>query len=487
MTRERAGIPNRFPDATSLVTGAWIRLVLATDDRPNRTVRTSASSRNRHALLAASLAASLINVVDPPRACGSDLGLSGPRPDERTAAMPTVPVIRVTDVSSSIHPALDVDPADRFGAAVAIDGDRVLVGNDGRRDGPPAAGMVTIHERVEVGYRETVRLRSPRSRPGDEFGADLAITGDLLVVGAPGMNEERGGAWVFRLHDDRWIVVGSMTPTNPDIGDRFGEAVAIDGELVVVGGPRADVDGVLDRGRVACFRIVDDRIRPPIELEPAVSITGLRFGTALAIADVIVAGAPGFDVPLQSPNEGVVDRAGGAWRFSIDRPHRRLGMLLRPDPARLDRAGRAIAILDDDRIVVAAPRASFGAPRSGVITLHDRPRREFAAPIGPEAGLGTRITSSPTMLAATIPGRRDPTGRVDAAVRISRVGARIMIPILDLVGLGAGGSVQRIDFDPPGLRLAIGVMPPGDGPPSAGVVHVIEFGGPNVDRGFDHR
>ena len=433
----------------------------------------------------------LIAVLHPPRMHASGLEVSGIEASEietsihrstgRTDAMPDVPVIRVTEISATIHPPLDVDPPDRFGVAVAIDGARVFVGNDGRRDGPPAAGMVTIHERTEDGYREAARLRSPRSRPGDEFGTDLAIADDLLVVGAPGMNDERGGAWLFRCRNERWRVVGPVVPLDSNIGDRFGEAVAIAGDLIVVGGPRADVKSVLDRGRVACCRIVGESIRPPIELEPSISLTGLRFGTALAVADVIVVGAPGFDVPLPSPEDGVVDRAGGAWIFSTDQPHRRQGMLLRPDPARLDRAGRSIAILRDDRIAVAAPRATFGAPRSGVITVHDRPRREYAAPIGPEAGLGTRIASSPTMLAATIPGRRDPTGRVDAAVRISRVEDHQMLPALDLVGLGVGGSVQRIGFDPPGFRLVIGVMPPGDGRPSAGVVHVIEFGRRSVD------
>lgn len=454
--------------------------------------RRSAGRKDRHHAIVGLIAVTLINALDPSLTCGSNLhssveGASTPSHPERAEAMPDVPVIRITEISTTIHPPLDVDPADRFGVAVAIDGDRVFIGNDGRRDGPPAAGMVTVHERVEDEYRETVRLRSPRSRAGDEFGADLAIADDLLVVGAPGMNEERGGAWLFRLRNGRWKAVGPVTPSTPNAGDRFGEAVAIEGGLIVVGGPRADVKGVLDRGRVACFRVVDDRIQPPIELEPPIALTGLRFGTALAVGNLIVVGAPGFDVPNRPPKDGLVDRAGGAWRFSTDRPHRRQGTLLRPDPARLDRAGRSIVILPGDRIVVAAPRATLGAPRSGVITVHDRPRREYAAPIGPEAGLGTRMTSSPTMLAATIPGRRDATGRVDAAVRINRIGDRVLIPVLDLVGLGVGGSVQRIDFDPPGLRLAIGVMPPGDGLPATGVVHVVDFSPPGIHRRADHR
>lgn len=488
MTGKDALPRNRFAVATTLARGAGNRLVPTIDAISTRP--------DRSHVLAAWIAVVLINALDPsstvaPSAAASRLPAANhetsldPR-SERTIGMPTVPVVSVPAISTAIHPPLDVEPADRFGVAVAIGGGRVLVGNDGRRDGPPAAGMVTVHERRDAGYRETARLRSPRSRAGDEFGAALAIAEGLLVVGAPGMDEERGGAWVLRVEGDRWRIVGPALPAHAEAGDRFGEAVAVDGELVVVGAPRADVHGVLDRGRVTCFRVSGDRIGPPIELEAPVDHTGLRFGTALAIRDVIVVGAPGFDAPNRRPGTGIVDRAGGAWRFSIDRAHRRGRVLLRPEPGRLDRAGRSIEILHDDRIVVAAPRATFGASRSGVITVHDRPPREYAAPIGPEAGLGTRMASSPTMLAVTMPGRRDSTGRVDAAVRVNLLEARGLHPVLDLVGLGAGGSVQRIGFDPPGLHLAIGVMPPGDGPPSAGVVHVIEFGRPGIGRRADH-
>ena len=88
----------------------------------------------------------LIAVLHPPRMHASGLEASGIEASEietsihrstgRTDAMPDVPVIRVTEISATIHPPLDVDPPDRFGVAVAIDGARVFVGNDGRRDGP---------------------------------------------------------------------------------------------------------------------------------------------------------------------------------------------------------------------------------------------------------------------------------------------------------------------------------------------------------------
>ncbi|MCP4495768.1 MAG: hypothetical protein GY825_03200, partial [Phycisphaeraceae bacterium] len=151
------------------------------------------------------LAVSLTTLADPPPVNASPSSSS-----ERVETAPAVPAIRIAEISTTIHPPLDADPADRFGVAVAIDPDQVFVGNDGRRDGPPAAGMVTIHERDEDGYRETARLQSPRSRPGDEFGADLAIDDTLLVVGAPGMDDERGGAWVFRSRNGGWTVIGRV-------------------------------------------------------------------------------------------------------------------------------------------------------------------------------------------------------------------------------------------------------------------------------------
>lgn len=386
----------------------------------------------------------------------------------------SIPMIPITRVSEVIHPPIDLDTADRFGCAVAASGQSIFIGNDGRRDGPPAAGVVTIHAAKGHEYIETHRLQSPESRPGDEFGAVLAVDDRLLVVGAPGMRTERGGAWVYRLTGDAWRLIGPVFVAGAASGDRFGESVSIGSDLILIGGPRADVGRLLDRGRVVVFRVEGDSIRHQGELQPVQSATGLRFGTSIAVGDRIEVGSPGLDAPPPPNEEDPIDRAGGVFRYESLTPHRLVAVLRRPQPDRLDRAGQSVVVASS-RVVMSAPRATLGAPRSGVITVFDRPPRESGLPSGDEAGLGTMMATEADLLAATIPGRRDPSGRIDPAVRLGVVDDRGFRPAVDLTGLGRPGGLQRIAIDDQGERLAIGVLPPSDGVPSAGVVHVVRI------------
>lgn len=395
-----------------------------------------------------------------------------------------IPAIPIAQVSRMIHPPIDADTVDRFGCAVEAKGRFILVGNDGRRDGPPAAGMVTVHEPRNGRFIEAHRLRSPRSGPGDEFGAVLAMDGTLLVIGAPGMLEERGGAWAYRQAGDQWIPIGVISIPDAEPGDRFGEAITVGGGLILIGGPRADVGPILDRGRVVVFQVEGDVANRMGELHPPQDATGLRFGTSIAVGQRIEVGSPGLDAPAPPEEDEPIDRAGGVFAYSITAPHRFVEVLRRPRPDRLDRAGQSVVVASN-RVVMSAPRATLGARRSGVITVFDHPPRESGISSAEEAGLGTTLAANAGFLAATIPGRRDRTGRIDPAVRLGVVGAegdrgnQGFRPSVDFTGLGRAGGLQRIAFDETGEYLAIGVLPPGDGIPSAGFVHVVQMRWPD--------
>lgn len=395
-----------------------------------------------------------------------------------------IPAIPIAEVARMIHPPIDVGTVDRFGCAVEAKGRFILVGNDGRRDGPPAAGMVTVHTPRDGRFIEKDRLRSPRSRPGDEFGAVLSIEGELLVIGAPGMLEERGGAWVYRQVGDQWNPHGLISISDAEPGDRFGEAITVGGGLILIGGPRADVGPILDRGRVVVFHAEGNVPTRIGELHPPQDATGLRFGTSIAVGQRIEVGSPGLDAPAPPTEDEPIDRAGGVFAYSIAAPHRLVEVLRRPHPERLDRAGQSVVVASS-RVVMSAPRATLGARRSGVITVFDHPPRESGISSGEEAGLGTTLAANAGFLAATIPGRRDRTGRIDPAVRLGVVGAagvggdRGFRPSVDFTGLGRAGGLQRIAFDETGEYLAIGVLPPGDGIPSAGFVHVVQMRWPD--------
>ena len=81
------------------------------------------------------------------------------------------------------------------------------------------------------GQCEAQQLTSPAGDKGNLFGA-VAISGDLAVVGDPGVVDEPvGTAYVFRYDRTRWVPEAQLrTPSKQELSDGFGRAVAIRGD-----------------------------------------------------------------------------------------------------------------------------------------------------------------------------------------------------------------------------------------------------------------
>ncbi|TMA60510.1 MAG: hypothetical protein E6J75_01080, partial [Deltaproteobacteria bacterium] len=140
---------------------------------------------------------------------------------------------------------------DFFGAAVAADGDEVLIGAPLDSDPAPNAGAAYLFRRDTATLERT--FQSPAPAPGDLFGAAVALAGSRVVIGTPsaaGGGTKAGAVHVF----DR--ASGNLLATiqNPAAhqGDEFGSAVAIAGDDVLVGAPFAD-SGALNTGAAYLF------------------------------------------------------------------------------------------------------------------------------------------------------------------------------------------------------------------------------------------
>ena len=94
---------------------------------------------------------------------------------------------------------------------------------------------------------ENQRLTVSDLENDDRFGSAVAISGDCAFVGVPARSDEffvAGSAYSFRLAhndtghdptDDAWILGAGLRPAELALGDRFGGAVALDGDQVLVG------------------------------------------------------------------------------------------------------------------------------------------------------------------------------------------------------------------------------------------------------------
>jgi hypothetical protein len=147
---------------------------------------------------------------------------------------------------------------DRFGSAVAIDGDAVIIGAPGAYS---SAGVAYIFERNEGGadnWGLLTTITATDGLPPNYFGCAAAMSGDTIVIGAysgNGAASDTGAAYVFEQNEggaDNWGQTAKLTATGGIADDRFGYSVAVDGSIIVVGAPRQDDNGS-DAGSVYIF------------------------------------------------------------------------------------------------------------------------------------------------------------------------------------------------------------------------------------------
>jgi cysteine-rich repeat protein len=181
---------------------------------------------------------------------------------------------------------------DFFGAAIAA-GSTVAVGAPFDGTAAPKAGALYLFERATGVLLEGKPLVSQSARERELFGAAVAMSPKLIVVGAPGDDAEQvGHVYVFD-RQTRGLLRTIDNLKSDGKGDRFGSAVAIVGDdLVLVGAPLADGTLVLDSGAAYLF---DSATGNPVGTFPNPPQGAFdRFGSAVAPApDGFMVGAPG--------------------------------------------------------------------------------------------------------------------------------------------------------------------------------------------------
>jgi len=70
-----------------------------------------------------------------------------------------------------------------------------------------------------------------------QLGSAVAISGDLAIIGAPGSPSDEGQACLYLRSEESWSLLSCLSPTTENLTDvqQFGNAVAIYGELIVIG------------------------------------------------------------------------------------------------------------------------------------------------------------------------------------------------------------------------------------------------------------
>lgn len=134
-----------------------------------------------------------------------------------------------------------------FGRSLSILGNRIAVGAPNESATWPGAGAVHILERIGSIWTDTATVTAPTPVQFADFGYSLDLGFNVLAVGAPNQPAPgggQGGAFVYRWNGSSWAHEDSPLPNQPLPNSRFGNAVDLFGDDLLVGAPTATVGGL---------------------------------------------------------------------------------------------------------------------------------------------------------------------------------------------------------------------------------------------------
>ncbi len=237
-----------------------------------------------------------------------------------------------------------------FGNALAYEDDqgRLIAGAFGREN---SAGAAYVYAYNGSQFNLEQRLVASDGGSFDNFGSAVAMSGVYALVGAPNQDSGLGAAYVFERLATDWVDVQKITASDGVQTDRFGEAVAIDGNTLVISAPSKmrDGDELLAAGAVYVYARSGSTWSLAQKIEPSDEFAGL-FGSSVAVRDGVIAiGIEGQGRVVLYKNDG------SAWTMT--------GTIL-PDPdTSVSSFGNAVA-LTEDLLAVGARSADVDNQRA---------------------------------------------------------------------------------------------------------------------------
>jgi len=250
---------------------------------------------------------------------------------------------------------------DDYATSIAIDGDVIAVGAPGLDGSSPYSGGVFIFERIAGQWTQTqiVNLNGTEfSSSTRDLGDVVALSGDILVASTI---YDRA-AYVFERENGVWGFVAELTASIGVSEDSFGKAVTISNGLIAIGSPEDNgeqIEGLYSVGSVFLYEKVNGEWIEVQKLTAPDARPSDCLGSAVAIdGDTLAASALDFPGPFVGTGSIVIfEKVNGVWQFSerIVPEGRRSG----------DRFGRTFAVADG-LLVASAPGSDLACSNCGM-------------------------------------------------------------------------------------------------------------------------
>ena len=254
---------------------------------------------------------------------------------------------------------------DRFGVDVAISGDTVVVGASRDDDNGTNSGSAYIFVRNDNIWTQQAKINADDGNDYDEFGRFIAVESDIVLVGAVYNNaqgSDSGAVYIYERSDTNWTQQTKLLPDDGSAGDEFGANLSMSGNSLIVGAHR-DNDNGADSGSAYIYIYDGANWNQQAKLLPNDGSPNDFFGWSVSIFDdIAVVGA------LQ--NNGLGADAGAAYVFQRTNNFWSFhSKLTAPDGVAGDVFGRSVSI-SQDMILVGADRKDTNGTNSGSVYFY---------------------------------------------------------------------------------------------------------------------
>ncbi len=174
-----------------------------------------------------------------------------------------------------------------FGAVLAFDGTTLAVTAPDRE-----AGTVFAFTNEGNEWTKVATLTSGQVAARSRFGSALSVHGDMILVSAPRDASARGTVVIFRKEEGEWTESGLLAPFDGQSRNTFGNSIAVAGSEVWIGAPFASGHGVIYQ-----FMMDDEGMwSGSSKLTSTEAETGDAFASTLAVeGNIAVVGMTGDD------------------------------------------------------------------------------------------------------------------------------------------------------------------------------------------------
>ncbi|MCZ4319223.1 T9SS type A sorting domain-containing protein [Aequorivita viscosa] len=121
-----------------------------------------------------------------------------------------------------------------------VQGNTIIAGAPGEN---AWTGSVYVFTKVNGVWEETQKIMSPNPLANDIFGIGVSISDDQLLIGAQGVNDRRGTAYLYVKNTSGvWEYNQTISASNGAVDDYFGSSLTIEDDKIVVGSYGANLE-----------------------------------------------------------------------------------------------------------------------------------------------------------------------------------------------------------------------------------------------------